>query len=98
MRAALSGAGLANVLNNLPAYAVGELAVPVGNPDQLLGLLIGVNVGPVITPWASLATLLWFEWCRRHNLEIPLRRFMLHGAYLALAALPVTVAALLVTG
>jgi arsenical pump membrane protein len=98
LRAALSGAGLSNVLNNLPAYAVGEPAVPRGNPDQLLGLLIGVNVGPLITPWASLATLLWFEWCRRHDLEIPLRRFMLHGACLALVALPVTVLALLVTG
>jgi Na+/H+ antiporter NhaD/arsenite permease-like protein len=98
LRAALSGAGLANVLNNLPAYAVGELAVPTGNSDQLLALLVGVNVGPVITPWASLATLLWFEWCRRHDLAIPLRRFMLHGACLALVALPVTVVALLVTG
>ncbi|MEO5875243.1 MAG: SLC13 family permease [Streptosporangiaceae bacterium] len=98
LRAALSGAGLANILNNLPAYAVGELAVPAGNSDQLLSLLAGVNVGPLVTPWASLATLLWFEWCRRHGLEIPLRRFMLHGACVAVVALPVTVAALLVTG
>ncbi|WP_232835555.1 ArsB/NhaD family transporter [Actinocorallia populi] len=96
-RAALTGAALSNLINNLPAYTAGEAVVPVENGDQLLALLAGTNVGPLITPWASLATLLWFEWCRRHDLRVPLRRFMLHGTALAALALPAVVAALLVS-
>jgi arsenical pump membrane protein len=75
----------------------GEAVVPVANHDQLLALLAGTNVGPVITPWASLATLLWFEWCRRRQVRIPLWTFVLTGTVLTAVALPVTVAALLAT-
>ncbi|MFG2000199.1 SLC13 family permease [Spirillospora sp. NPDC048911] len=98
MRAAFAGGGLSNVLNNLPAYVAGESAVPEGNQDQLLSLLIGTNVGPVITPWGSLATLLWFEWCRRWDVRVPMRKFALTGTALAVLGCAASVAALLVTG
>jgi arsenical pump membrane protein len=94
-RAAATGAGLANLVNNLPAYVAGEAVVPPANHAQLLGLLIGVNVGPVITPWASLATLLWYERCVAAGVAIPLRRFMLTSACLAVAGIALSVAALL---
>jgi Na+/H+ antiporter NhaD/arsenite permease-like protein len=96
-RAAAAGAGLSNVVNNLPAYVAGEAVVPKANGDQLLALLIGTNVGPVITPWASLATLLWYERCHAHGVEIPLRKLMLTGAGLAVAGLAATVTALALT-
>ncbi|NVI87074.1 SLC13 family permease [Actinomadura sp. BRA 177] len=96
-RAAFSGAGLSNVLNNLPAYVAGESAVPASNKDQLLSLLIGTNVGPVITPWGSLATLLWFEWCRRWDVRVPIRKFVLTGAVLAVLGCAAAVGALLLT-
>lgn len=86
LRSAGVGAGLSNVLNNLPVYMAGEAAVPVGNHHQLLALLIGTNVGPLVTPWASLATLLWFERCRGQGTVIPLRRFMGTGFVLAVTA------------
>ncbi|MFJ4923012.1 SLC13 family permease [Streptomyces sp. NPDC088725] len=86
LRSAGVGAGLSNVLNNLPVYLAGEAAVPAGNRDQLLALLIGTNAGPLVTPWASLATLLWFERCRGHGTRIPLGRFMLTGLVLAVTA------------
>ncbi len=50
LRAAATGAGLSNAVNNLPAYVAGEAAIPFHNHDQLLGLLVGTNVGPIITP------------------------------------------------
>ncbi|MFI0349563.1 SLC13 family permease [Actinomadura sp. 9N407] len=97
-RAAFSGAGLSNALNNLPAYVAGEAVVPAENHDQLLALLIGTNVGPVITPWGSLATLLWFEWCRRRGVPVPMRRFVLTGTALAVLGCAAATGALLLTG
>ncbi len=97
-RAAAVGAGLSNLINNLPAYTAVEKVIPVGNRDQLLALLIGTNVGPVITPWASLATLLWFEWCRRRGVRVPMTTFVLAGAGLAVAGVAAAVGALLLTG
>jgi arsenical pump membrane protein len=97
-RAAGAGAGLSNVINNLPAYTAGEAVVPHGAQDMLLALLIGTNVGPIVTPWASLATLLCLEACRRHGLAVPMRTFVLAGFGLAVTALLAGIAALLVTG
>lgn len=96
-RAAAAGAGLSNLLNNLPAYTAGEAVIPRRNVDTLLALLIGTNVGPVVTPWASLATLLCLESCRRHGLPISLRTFMLTGLGLAIVALAGSIGALLLT-
>ncbi|WP_058624938.1 SLC13 family permease [Microbacterium testaceum] len=50
------GALAAHGINNLPAYLALESVA--GSPARLAALLIGVNAGPIITPWASLATLL----------------------------------------
>jgi Na+/H+ antiporter NhaD/arsenite permease-like protein len=52
-------------------------------------LLIGVNAGPLITPWASLATLLWHERLQRLGVGIRWSRYLAYGCLLA----PVTVAA-----
>jgi arsenical pump membrane protein len=96
-RAAAAGAGLSNVVNNLPAYAAGETAVPFDNHNQLLALLIGTNAGPIVTPWASLATLLCLESCRVYELRVSMRRFVVHGFGLAVVAVGVGVLALLLT-
>ncbi|MFF3917083.1 SLC13 family permease [Streptomyces sp. NPDC001852] len=96
-RAAAVGGGLSNALNNLPVYLAGEAAVPTGNHDQLLALLVGTNAGPVITPWASLATLLWYERCHAYGVRVPVRRLMGTGAVLATAAVVASVTALALT-
>jgi arsenical pump membrane protein len=97
VRAAGTGAALSNALNNLPAYVTGEAAVPLSHGQQLIGLLIGTNVGPIVTPWASLATLLWYERCRAGNAQVPWLRFMLTGAITAACVLVAAVCGLLVT-
>ena len=87
-RAAAAGAGLSNVLNNLPAYVAGEAVVPAANHDQLLGLLIGVkNIvlrGPAGRNFKVLK-----------DTTLPLGRFTLTGLGLATVALAGSVAALL---
>jgi arsenical pump membrane protein len=96
-RAVGLGAGLSNVVNNLPAYVAGEAAIDGGNHNQLLGLLIGTNVGPLVAPWASLATMLWYARCRTQGLEISWRRFAGTGAITAIVALAAATGALLLT-
>lgn len=97
-RAAAAGAGLSNLANNLPAYTAGEAVVPAANHDQLLALLVGVNLGPLVSPWASLATLLCIEACRDHGLRVPMRRFVVTGLGLAIVGTGTAVGALLLTG
>ncbi|MFI6510667.1 ArsB/NhaD family transporter [Streptosporangium sp. NPDC050855] len=96
-RVAAVGAVLSNLINNLPAYTVVEHVIPAGERDLLLALLIGTNIGPVITPWASLATLLWFEWCRRRGVRVPMLTFVLTGAVLVVTCVTATVGALVLT-
>ncbi|MER7500220.1 SLC13 family permease [Nonomuraea pusilla] len=97
-RAAAVGAGLSNAINNLPAFQAVAAVIPAGDRDLLLALLVGTNVGPVVTPWASLATLLWFESCRRHGVQVPMRRFLATGAGLAVIGTLATVWALVHVG
>lgn len=84
--ASVSAVG-ANVLDNLPAYLALE---PVASsPDRLVALLVGVNAGPLVTPWASLATLLWHGRLTSLGVEISWWRF----AGLGLVVAPLTVVA-----
>ncbi|MEU8263264.1 SLC13 family permease [Micromonospora sp. NPDC048999] len=96
LRAGGVGALFANVVNNLPAYVAGEAVIAVDHHTQLLALLVGTNVGPLATPWASLATLIWYERCRAAGVAVPLGRFMATSAALAVLGTAATVAALLI--
>jgi len=75
-------AGVANLLNNLPAYLVLE-PVAGGDPLRLAAVLVGTGVGPLLTPWASLATVLWWRRCRQALVHVPLRAFLVQGLWLA---------------
>lgn len=89
----VAGGGMlaANAINNLPAYLTLEAAA--GTPERLGALLVGVNAGPLITPWASLATLLWHQRLHALGIDVPWRRYVLLGLLVAplavgLAVLP----------
>jgi arsenical pump membrane protein len=69
----------------------------VANHDQLIGLLIGTNVGPLVVPWASLATMIWAERCRAAGLRIDWKRYMPASAVVAVLTLAAAVGALLLT-
>jgi arsenical pump membrane protein len=85
LRLAGVGAASANLVDNLPAYLA--LEPTAASPLRIAALLIGVNAGPLITPWASLATLLWAERLRGLGVAISWWRFALLG----LVVVPLTV-------
>lgn len=85
------GALAANGINNLPAYLALESVAD--SPARLAALLVGVNAGPLVTPWASLATLLWHDRLAAAGVRVRWSRFIVLGAVIAplillLAVLP----------
>ncbi|QIK83851.1 SLC13 family permease [Sanguibacter sp. HDW7] len=89
VRVAATGMLGANLVDNLPAYLALE---PVtDSPARLVALLVGVNAGPLVTPWASLATLLWHD--RLTRLGVSVR----WGGYMALGLLVAPLTVLLAT-
>ncbi|MGD8193615.1 SLC13 family permease [Herbiconiux sp. P18] len=85
----------ANGINNLPAYLV--LEPQAGSQLRLVAILIGVNLGPLVTPWASLATLLWHQRLAAHGVTISWPRFMGLGLIAAVIIVPLATLALAFT-
>jgi arsenical pump membrane protein len=81
-------AAAANLFNNLPAYLAIERETP---KHDLLALLCGVNIGPLILLWGSLATLLWRERCKARGLNVSAKEF----AGLGVIGVPLVLAATL---
>ncbi|WP_317230595.1 SLC13 family permease [Clavibacter sp. MX14-G9D] len=85
----------ANAVDNLPAYLALE---PVaGSPERLVAVLVGVNAGPLITPWASLATLLWHERLVSMGVHIRWSRYVLLGLVVAPLTVGLAMAAFVLT-
>ncbi len=93
LRVAGLGAIGANLLDNLPSYLALEPAA-ADAPVRLAALLVGVNAGPLITPWASLATLLWAARCRAAGVTVSWGQFALRGLVLVPVLLVTAVTAL----
>lgn len=96
LRVALVGAGGANVVNNLPAF----LAMQPSATDSVgrsVALLIGVDAGSIVTPWGSLATLLWLWRCRAAGVHVGLGAHALRSLAVALVTVLAAVGALQLT-
>jgi arsenical pump membrane protein len=91
-----AGALAANAVNNLPAYIALE-SVTADAPQRLMALLIGVNVAPLVTPWASLATLLWAQRCRARGVRVPGWTLAVQGLLCAVVAGGLALGALVLT-
>ena len=72
-------AGLANLVNNLPATLIVLPVAATGGPGSVLAMLIGVNVGPNLTYAGSLATLLWRRVLRAHGTTVNAVEFVRLG-------------------
>jgi len=87
-------AGLANVVNNLPATLVLLPLVAHSGPVAILAVLIGVNIGPNLTYVGSLSNLLWRRVLRRHDVDAGVGEYTLLGLCTVPPALVVAVLAL----
>lgn len=84
-RVAGLGALASNLVNNLPGYLALEDAAAT-SPTRLMALLIGTNVAPIITPWGSLATLLWLHRVRAAGMRPEPLPLVAQGLAVALVA------------
>lgn len=80
LRLGAVAAGGSNLVNNLPAYLALEPLADTAH--RMAALLIGVNVGPLILPWGSLAALLWAARCRSAGVHIAWNGFVRRGLIL----------------
>lgn len=72
-----------NVVNNLPAALMVRplLAHAHAVPRSVLAALVGTDVGPMLTPFGSLATMLVLTLARRDGQASPVGAFMKLGAW-----------------
>jgi Na+/H+ antiporter NhaD/arsenite permease-like protein len=64
---------LSALTNNLPATLAGVLLLGTTKTPSMLAIyaiVLGVDVGPKLTPYGSLATLMWMSILRRQGVEI----------------------------
>jgi arsenical pump membrane protein len=72
-----------NIMNNLPAALIAR-SVLLGShahTGTVLAALVGTDVGPMITPFASLATMLVLALARREGEEVRTRAFVMLGLW-----------------
>jgi len=74
------GAIGSNIVNNVPmtvlALSLIERAHPPVQTALAYGTLVGTNIGPALTTYGSLATMIWLTSIRRRGIEISTREYM----------------------
>lgn len=90
---------LAALTNNLPATLVGVVLLGVGAkhpaPLAIYAIILGVDIGPKLTPYGSLATLMWLGILRREGVKISWRQCFKENWPVAVFALGVALLGLL---
>jgi arsenical pump membrane protein len=96
----LSAAGAtalaSNLLNNLPAALIARsvLLASHARPGTVLATLVGTNVGSMVTPFGSLATMLVLAFARRDGEDVRTGQFVMFGLWAAPVIVVFTVLAL----
>ena len=91
---------LSAAVNNLPATLIGVLALreaPHISSMAIYAIMLGVDIGPKLTPFGSLATLLWMGILARNGIHISWRRYFLENWWVTLLTLGAAFLGLLVS-
>lgn len=79
---------LSAVMNNLPTIMVMDIALKdIGTPSMIYANIIGCNIGPKMTPFGSLATLLWLYVLERKGVKIGFWQYSKFGVVVSLSVL-----------
>ena len=74
------GAIGSNIVNNVPmtvlALSLIDQAHPAVQTALAYGTLVGTNIGPALTTYGSLATMIWLTSIRRRGIEVSTREYM----------------------
>jgi arsenical pump membrane protein len=81
------------LLNNHPMSLLNALALD-RMPAHAFAALIGGDLGPRLTPIGSLASLLWYDLLRKHDVGVRVRTFVRVGVALTVPTLAVSLALL----
>ncbi len=87
---------LSAVMNNMPSIMIMDIALhDIGNQAMIYANIIGCNLGPKMTPFGSLATLLWLHTLNQKGVTIGFGEYSKFGL---IVTPPVLLAVLLVVG
>lgn len=91
---------LAAAVNNLPAALIGVLALrsmPQPAPMAIYATMLGVDIDPKLTPFGSLATLLWLGILAKQGIHISWGRYLRENWWVAAVVLGAAFAGLLIS-
>lgn len=83
----LISAFLSSIFNNLPMTLIGDLALQGFKQEMIYAHLLGVNIGPKLTPIGSLATLLWLGLLAKKGINISLWQYLKFGFLITIPVL-----------
>ena len=73
-------AGLSGILNNLPSVMIMDMALKgIEHQALVYANIIGTNIGPKLTPFGALSTLLWFNILRKKGIKITFFEYIKFG-------------------